>query len=302
MKINWWPVVLLGLVTVFCTSVGVQAATVSWWRFEAGQDTNPSATGFSNPNEVSGGQAMVSSNATLGTNTPDLFAAVVPGPNVPNTGSVRSAVNGASTDGIFGSAGYDSVLNVNSITVEFWMRTTESEAGFVARTTNSANSGESGSLTDGFRIVDPENVRVEYYTSNNGGGNVTLRTMTSGVAVNDGEWHYIAFTYDYATGVGKLYIDDVNNPVEERNDNNNRRLYWGNNSAQPGVHIGYRMDGDPNNQTGTLDEIRFTNLALPPSELLIVPEASQMVALVTLLGLITFGTLRARRRSLTTGS
>ncbi len=298
MKPDWKVLAYAIFAMALCSSVEVQAATVSWWRFEAGQDTNPSATGFSNPNEVAGQPAMVSSNAVLGTSSPDLFATVVPGPNVTNTGSVRSAVNGASQDGIFGSAAYSSVLNVNSISVEFWMRTTESEAGFVARTSNSANSGETGTLTDGFRIVDPDNVRVEYYTSNNGGGSVNLRTLTSGVAVNDGLWHYIAFTYDFSTSVGKLYIDDVNNPVAQLNDSNNRRMWWGSNpaSSRPGVHIGYRMDGDPLNQTGTLDEIRFTDLALPPSELLIVPETSQMVALAMLFIFILSTSVCARRR------
>jgi len=267
-----------------------QAATVSWWRFEAGEDDDPSATGFENPNEIAGEPAMISSNAVLGTSAPDLFDTVVPQVGVSNTGSVRSAINGAGSDGIFGSAAYSSTLDRNSITVEFWMRTTENEAGFVARTTDFDSSGETGSLPDGFRIVEPQNVRVEYWTANNGGQQQTLRTLTSNVAVNDGEWHYIAWTYDAATGVGNLYIDEVSAPVATRNDQNNRNIWWGNGNPTPEVTIGYRMDGNPDNNTGTLDEIRFSSVALPPEDLLIVPEASQLFGLITLVacGLVGF--------------
>jgi len=274
-------VILLLLAICVLGSTSVMGATVSWWRFEAGEDTDPSASGFSNPNEIGSEPPMVSSNATLGTSAPDLFSAVVPQVNVANTGSVRSAQNGNGSDGIFGTAAYSSTLDVNSITVEFWMRTTESDAGFVARTTNTNDAGEGGTLDNGFRIVDPNNVRVEYYTDNGSGGGVRRR-INSGVDVRDGDWHYIAFTYDAATGIGNLYVDDVSSPAGTRNDNNNRNLWWGNGTPEPDVQIGYRMDGNPNNNTGTLDEIRFTDSALPPGELLVVPEASQLIASVLL--------------------
>ena len=278
---------------LWCIAIHVEAATVSWWRFEAGEDSDPSDSGLINPNEIASEPAIVSSNATIGTSAPDLFDTVVPQVNVANTGSVRSFVNGSGGDGIFGSAAYSSTLDVNSITVEFWMRTTESDAGFVARTIDSGLSGEQGTLLDGFRIVDPNNVRVEYYTDDGSGGGVR-RQLDSNVDVRDGLWHYIAFTYDAATGVGNLYVDDVDAPAGTRTDAANRNLWWGAGGSQPGVHIGYRMDGNPNNNTGTLDEIRFTDSALPPEQLLIVPEASQIAAVVTMIFL--FCVMRPTRR------
>ncbi len=280
-------VALFFILAVMASTQMAQGATVSWWRFEAGQDVDPDSEGFENPNEIATEPAMISADATLGTSAPDLFDTIVPQVGVPNTGSIRSATNGSATDGIFGSAAYSSTLDLDSITVEFWMRTTESEAGFVARTTDFNDAGESGNLDNGFRIVDPENVRVEYWTANNGGQQQTLRTLTSNVSVNDGEWHYIAWTYDNSTGIGELYIDTAAAPVVSRNDNDNRNIWWGGNSAQPEVFIGYRMDGNPANNTGTLDEIRFTDEALPPDELLVVPEASQVMA-ATMLCLLGF--------------
>ncbi len=273
----------------------VEANVVSWWRFEAGQDTDPSATGLVNPNEVGSEPSMVSMNATIGTNSPDLFDTTVPGANVSNTGSVRSVINGQGDDGIFGTAAYSSTLDVNSITVEFWMRTTESDAGFVARTTNFAEAGETGNLSNGFRIVDPDNVRVDFWTSQNNGSGTQLRTLTSNVSVNNGAWYYIAFTYDQATGIANLYVGNPLTPAASGDFTNNRRLWWGSSSAEPEVIIGYRMDGNPNNNTGTLDEIRFTDFALPPDQFLAVPETSQIAALIVLGLLVCF----SQRRRLT---
>lgn len=258
----------IGILILACSS---HAAVVSWWRFEAGEDSDTNAKKLTNANEVSGQPAMISSNATIGTDVPDLFDDFVPGAGVANTGSVRSYKNGDGGDGIFGTAAYSSVLDVASITVEFWMRTTENEAGFVARTTVAGNAGEDEVLTNGFRIVDPNDVRVNFWTHDGSGGSTSPITLTSGTSVNNGNWHYIAFTYNSDDGVSHLYIDDPTTPAVTNNGADNRPLYWGGSGAQPQVHIGYQMDGNPNNNTGTLDEIRFSDLALTSEDLLITP-------------------------------
>lgn len=279
------------LLAWFGGMTSASAATTSWWRFENGADSDPSAGGLINANEIAGQPAMISSNALIVTDAPSLFAPFIPQFGIPNTGSVRSLVNGAGTDGIFGSAAYSSTLNTNSITVEFWVRTTEFEAGFVARTTNPAESGETGSLSNGFRIVEPQNLRVEYWVSENNGTNPTLVTLTSGIAINDGQWHYVAFRYNNSNGLGELILDG--NVVASNDGTDDRRLWWGPNNAQPGVHVGYRLDGNPNNTTGTLDEIRFSDNFLPNNQLLVVPEPSTIAAGLLLLALAAHD---ARRR------
>lgn len=267
------------------------AATTSWWRFEDGEDSDPSAAGLINANEISGQPAIVSENAVIVTDAPSLFAPFIPQFGIPNTGSVRSFVNGSGTDGIFGTAAYSSLLDTNSITVEFWIRTTENEAGFVARTTNPAQAGESGSLSNGFRIVEPQNLRVDYWVSNIDGTSPTLVTLTSGIAINDGKWHYVAFRYNHSDGVGDLILDG--NVVASNDGANNRRLWWGGGNPAPEVYVGYRLDGNPNNTTGTLDEIRFSDNFLPNNQLLVVPEPSTIAAGLLLLALAAHD---ARRR------
>ena len=247
---------------LICAS-DLSADDISWWRFET--DLDGSANGFENPNEVAGGSSLISSNAVLGTSAPDLFSPVVPGPGVPNTASVR-AVNTGGTSGIFGSADYSSALDVGSVTVEFWVRTTESDAGFVARTT-SPNAGEQGSISNGFRIVAPNSVRVDFWTSReiefNGTdfyvGSRTQTTIDTGISINDGDWHYIAFSYDENSGAARLIVDFE---VTEIDLADNRALYWGGNfvgATTPDVTMGYRLDGNQNNNIGTLDEVRFTD-------------------------------------------
>ncbi|MDX2108654.1 MAG: LamG-like jellyroll fold domain-containing protein [Verrucomicrobiota bacterium] len=290
---------LLSLLTLLLLGITcLDGAVVSWWRFES--DTDPSVSALSNPNEITTEPAMVSTNAVLGNQVPDLFNNYVPGANVPNTASVRSYINGGGNDGIFGTAGYSSTLNVNSITVEFWVRTTENEAGFVSRTTNAANSGETvGDLPDGFKIVDPQNVRVEFRTSRIDGSNVQYSTITSNIAVNDGAWHYIAYRYDTTTKTGKLTVDSTTSSLT-LGGGQQRRLWWGDTSAQPTVNVGYRLDGNPNNQTGTLDELRFSDTSVPDNGLLItpVPEPATITLGVLLLGWSAVDyRRRARKRS-----
>ena len=292
--------------------------TVSWWRFEEDVDGDNTNGYFENPNEVAGEPAVISNNGVLGTSAPDLFAPVVPGPGVVNTGSVRAQTTGGSS-GIFGTAAYSSTLDVESITVEFWVRTTESDAGFVARTT-SPNAGEQGTIGDGLRIVDPNDVRVDFWTSevrNNGryrggGRGPQQTTISSGVSINDGDWHYIAFRYDAATGEGRLVVDYSETTVDLTDG---RVIYWGGNRAgdlSPEVTMGYRLDGNSGNNIGTLDEVRFTDQSEEDQDLLSpIPEPGT-IFMASLLGVFAiFGEIRRRfpsfsfatlRRSLGAGS
>ncbi len=290
------PKIAVAIVLFIGCLPAAPAATVSWWRFEAGEDTDPSASGLRNPNEISGEPDMVSSNALIVTDAPSLFQPYIPLDGRPNTGSVRSYTNGSSADGINGAAAYSSTLDVNSITVEFWLRTTENEAGFVARCTNTSEAGETGTLSNGFRIVEPQNLRVNYWVSNMDGSSPTSYTLTSNRSVNDGNWHYVAFRYNHTNGFAELIIDGILRASYDGPDN--RRLWWGPTGSEPQVIIGYRMDGMANNTIGTLDEIRFSNLAIPDSELLVIPESSSLWSgILTLCIVGTALILKPRRRN-----
>ncbi len=123
-----------------------------------------------------------------------------------------------------------------------------------------------------------------------GGNNESLVTLESGDGIADGEWHYIAFRYNNTNGLGELIIDNV--VVASNNGTDNRRLWYGDGDPEPGVHIGYRMDGDPLNQTGTLDEIRFSDVSIPDEELLVVPEGTAFWPMALLSACVLFGLAR----------
>jgi len=264
------------LFTILSTSL--PAEVISWWRFEP-SPASPASNGSTNPNDIASEPAIISTNASIGTNAPDLFDTIVPGANVPNTGSIL-AINQGGSAGIQGKAAYSSTLDVESITVEFWARTNESTAGFVARTTSS-NTAESGNISDGFRITDPDNVRVDFWTAENPSGkNSQSTTLTSGISINDGEWHYIVFRYDATSQVAELNVDDAT--ASQTVSGNNQQLFWGSGNSQPEVTIGDLMDGNTGNNNGTLDEIRFSSLAISDDDLLLtpapVPEPGTLIA------------------------
>ncbi|MEM7672886.1 MAG: hypothetical protein AAF212_06055 [Verrucomicrobiota bacterium] len=292
------PLRLIALICFLCGACFcAHGDTISWWRFE--EDLDTSATGFENPNEVGDQPALISNNATLGTLSPDLFDSIVPGPQVPNTASVR-AVNQGGSAGIFGSAAYSPTLDVASMTVEFWVRTTESDAGFVARTSDPNLAGEAGTISNGFRIVDPNSVRVDFWTaelnnrnryrrfSNNPARNPVQTTIDSGISINDGDWHYIAFRYDQDSGIGQLIVD---NDVTEVDLDDGRLIFWG--GQRPGrvqseVTMGYLLDGNSGNNNGTLDEVRFTDQFEADEDLLSpIPEPGTLL-MGSLLGLFAF--------------
>lgn len=293
--------IILGIF-LFALTMMVGADTVSWWRFEAGSDTDTSSDGLNVANEIAGGSAMISDNAQIGTSVPDLFDDFVPQVEVPNTGSILSVDNGNGDDGIFGTAAYDSELDSDSITVEFWARTTESTAGFVARTSQPGDAAEDLNIDDlnnGFSIYDPDDVSVRLVTirDNNNTNSIRRFEFNSGISMNDGEWHYIAFRYDADAERVFITVDDETIEFNAGGPGGNRPIYW-DGGADPSVYIGYQMDGNPNNNTGTLDEIRFSNTFIPDEELLItpIPEPGTIVAALGLIGLGVGHFVRRKRK------
>jgi hypothetical protein len=180
--------------------------------------------------------------------------------------------------------------------VEFWVRTTESTAGFVARTSIFQNAAESASLADGFSIVDPNNVRVAFFTSAPDGSDAAVTSLASNISINDGNWHYIAFRYNSESRLADLTINSqsVSTLVSGAGD---RPLWWGGAGSTPPVIIGYQMDGNENNNTGTFDELRFTDTALQDDDLLAIPEP-RASALFASLGILCFLALVRNRRAI----
>jgi len=297
-RLLYW---LIPIVAALSVSTLDAANIISYWRFESDDDS--SAQGLSNPNSVAGEPAFTSSSAKIdaSANPGSLPNTIVPGTNLPNTASLDgSPLN------INGSAAYSSTLNVNSITVELWSRTEESIAVIIARSTTAGSSLNSG-IADGFRLYDPQDLKVQYYVNTGSGSQlITIDTnyqMDADNSVNGvAEWHHLAFTYDQATGVGTVYADDV--VIGTNNGVAGRALYWGDivGGDQPQFYVGWEMDGFDFSKTptdnGFIDEIRLSDGALPPDQFLNtpVPEPGTYAIGAALLGALALHHFQRRKR------
>ncbi|MGJ3244420.1 MAG: LamG domain-containing protein [Opitutales bacterium] len=284
----------------------LDAAVISYWRFE--QDDDPSAQGLDSPNNVAGEPAVISNTARLddSANPGSLPNTIIPGTGAANT----SSLDGTPLD-INATAAYSPTLNVSSMTVELWTRTEESTAVVLAR---SNNSNVRNSIDDGFRIYDTQDLKVEYWTGRNKGQatrvviDTNYRLDQDGVADGQADWHHIAFTYDAATGEGKIYADGV--VIGSHTGSADTPLYWGrtNPNQGPEVQIGVDMDGYNFSKTSTdngfIDEIRFTDGVLTDDDFLVapVPEPSTYAAGGLLLGLMGLHLWRRKRHGATVGS
>jgi hypothetical protein len=238
------------------------AATIGYWRMEA--DLDPSANGLRVANEVAGGADLLSTEAFV-----DLAAnptGTVPNTGAINLGSIGSSLQGGA-NGINGTVAWSSVLDTSSLTAEFWARTGESQATLLQRSSGA----------NGLTITNPNNLSITYYVSNGAGGGIAV-TLNTGHNMN-ATWHHYAFTYDAATGVGAFYVDGV---VVASNDGiDGRALYWG--GASP-LRVGLLMDYAAA-FNGTMDELRLSDTALPPTQLLgavAEPAAGLLLALAFL--------------------
>jgi len=284
--------------------LGMAAAShadiISYWRFE--ENTSGSANEFVNPNEISGEPDMV-----MTPNTPGSYAdgadqyTNVPVNPIPDNGytndyAVGPVSSGSAQDGIYGIASYSSTLDIENMTVEFYFRTGETEAEFVARTGTPSSATPGAAISDGFRTGLKQGgggtVQVLYHT--NDGSTTTQVELVSSSSWNDSQWHHFAFTYDDTTGVGKLYVDGI--LQDEFDGDDGEDLFWTN---TPEVYLGYRMDGSLNtwnNGKGLLDELRWSNEVLSPHDFLNAPEPGTVIAGGMLLLLAGGWELRRRRQ------
>jgi len=92
--------------------------------------------------------------------------------------------------------------------------------------------------------------------------------MNSTLAVNDGNWHHVAVTWDYSgtgtSGVGKIYVDGVDKTGAVNYAATNNNMTGGFKIGRPNFQPGEA----PNYFAGTIDEVRIYDRALCLDELL----------------------------------
>ncbi|SFT47391.1 Por secretion system C-terminal sorting domain-containing protein [Lishizhenia tianjinensis] len=134
-------------------------------------------------------------------------------------------------------------------TIEAWIKTTVD-----ATTTNQQVIVDYGNTGNGqrftFNVLQNNSIRLE--VAGNG--------VVGSTAVNDGNWHHVAVTYDPADNdTVRLYIDGV--------EDAKKYISTVNTGTAANVSIGRRQDG-VSYFTGDIDEVRIWNVARTPAELL----------------------------------
>lgn len=266
---------------------------LSYYRFEVDNDPG---IGLITPDELSGfnliaAEATVDDSANPGS-LPPLFE--------PGDGSANLASLDGLEPNVDAKAAYNSVLDVDALTVEFYARTEESTAVMVGRSTTDIVNA-SVEIQDGFRIYDTQALKVDFWTYDGTAGTQTMHTISTsfgmdldGTANASAEWRHVAFTYE--DGIANFYLDaEVIGTVTVDTD---EILYWGDGSSGAELFVGVEMDGYDFSKTeddnGFLDELRFSQGALDVDDLL--PSVPEPKAYALLVGLVVFFKVGLRRR------
>lgn len=244
--------------SLFATAA--QASTIAYWRMEANTVSGPD---LSIVNEAAGGTPLTNTNPlapqpSAGLTT-DVPVTTVPQTDATNTHSLFPG--GSGTKGV-SAASYAGLNLTGSATVEFWVKTPEGLATLVSHSGDSSSGNSHNAATKGFTIyMESGTLYAKYRLAD---GQVTL----SVASVDFSDWTFVAWTYDQGSGVGKLYLNGVEQTSNDGLDG--QGLVW--NSSNRDLWVGEGLD-DAN---GGIDEVRISDVALSPSQFLNVPEPATL--------------------------
>jgi hypothetical protein len=215
------------------------------------RSTRPSCPGLQlRFEEGQGAQAFTDSSGV----SDSVSCAAATCPAAGAAGRYGSAISLDGTDYIPANSGVTELAR-GSFTMAAWVKTTGTSMGIVTKSDGDGawESGERSFYIDG--SGKPTFV---------GHGNSYIVPW---VAVNDGQWHHVAVTWELGDnngGTAAMYIDGVNQTYNFATD------YRANNADKSGdiLYVGRGNNSEaPNNFSGSLDEVAVFDRALTASEL-----------------------------------
>jgi hypothetical protein len=267
------PAVAASILTVLvgCTTLA-KANTVGYWRFEEGTPGN-TVTGANSVLDSSGNGLNLSGNSVYSSDVAPQAAAI--------GSAVSMHFNGSSQQ--LTMADNTKLQLTHSLTIEAFIKAEPLVAG----------TGMQGQILfrgDNRPGLDP----YELYVSSSGQIVFQVDSATSIVslaqAIPNDQWLYVAGTLDDATGQMKLY---VNGNVVASTTTTVRPLGPLDANFKPGLGVGSDQDSQYAELfNGWIDEVRLSDVALQPGQLL-VPEPSCLA--LAGLGAVTLLAFRNRK-------
>ncbi|GAF77370.1 unnamed protein product, partial [marine sediment metagenome] len=156
--------------------------------------------------------------------------------------------NGGTSNHSYVEASVASGLDVNEVTVAFWLKMPESHQPWGPIVTLVGSSydwdiepGESGELCL-FGVA---------------GGGAGVLTNSTSATLNDDQWHHVAFTLSKSGNAARIYVDG----------NPDRSGGFSNSEAVKSVRLGYRTRLQGAWYSGLLDDVQIYNTALSQSQI-----------------------------------
>ncbi len=199
------------------------------------------------PNEVAGGSVLEAKNGVVD--------AAVPARVLRGRDNSTSLARGAEKleAKILGSPS----LASESVTVELWARA-DNDFDFV-------DARVSGEKHRHGLVIDNRDLRARYFVTNEkGDGPDGEAELKSKKRIPDNTWVHIAFTYDAASGLARLFLDGEE--VARRDGPDGRPLWW--DTREPDWAVAKDIG-----EKGRVDELRVASVALEPEAFLPAGEA-----------------------------
>jgi hypothetical protein len=155
----------------------------------------------------------------------------------------------------------DPEFNSPTGTIAFWMKST-----------GNTGPGDFSSILFDRRGTEGDVITMKddgtIFVQAQGSGGARVNTLSTVGAVNDGEWHHIAYVYDQAdTGYIRIYIDGALSAFQT----NSAAWSW---PTDQQLELGLSHDGYWFGFQGALDEVRFYNRPLSAAEVAIIAPPS----------------------------
>lgn len=276
----------LTLVAVAALTASAQAAPVAYWQSVSGSATINDLVG--GDNNLTGGVGLSASATTVAPNP-------VPNPDASTTGaagSIQFPVTNGSNRAPSTTAAPFNLNGSSSFTFEGWFLHSISDGTQSGiEVIGGDRQGDTSPATFRGWYVIMSSGNIQFYYADRNASNTANESFSinSTDRYDDGAAHHFAAVWDHGSSTMSLYVDggfigsDTVTGLEAY--------------TSPGFTLGGRATTSANNDfddslfQGNLDELRFSNAVLAPSEFLNVPEPASL-ALLSLGGLL----IASRRR------